>query len=115
MSSASYKSIAIALFVPGVSCYYPEVLTGNQQGFKIATLVDIENHELKNKEGNMGGLKVLSVTELIVTHILLVGGLVLVTIGLLQGTMVLNVIGIWVLALGLCVGLGAALKKLATK
>ena len=61
------------------------------------------------------GLKVLSITELLVTHILLVGGLVLITIGLLQEAMVLNVIGIWAFALGLCVGFGAAFKKLAAK
>ena len=48
-------------------------------------------------------------------HILVVGGLVLVTIGLLQGAMVLNIIGMWALALGLCVGLGAAFKKLLAK
>ncbi|MFC2003528.1 hypothetical protein ACFLV4_06280 [Chloroflexota bacterium] len=61
------------------------------------------------------GLKVLSITELLASHILLVGALVLVTIGLLQGIVVLNVIGIWAFALGLCVGVGAALKKLLAK
>ncbi len=60
-------------------------------------------------------LKVLSVKELVVSHILLVGGLILVTIGLLQGAMVLNIIGIWALALGLCLGLGAIFAKLAAK
>lgn len=61
------------------------------------------------------GLRVLSITEFLVSHSLLIGGLVLVTIGLLQGIMVLNIIGIWTLALGLCVGVGAALKKLVAK
>jgi len=61
------------------------------------------------------GLKVLSTTEFVVSHLLLVVGLVLVTVGLLQGFMVLNVIGIWALALGFCVGFGAAFKKLAAK
>jgi len=61
------------------------------------------------------GLSVFGIKELLVSHILLVGGLVLVTIGLLQGAMVLNVIGIWAIALGLCAGLGAAFKKLASK
>jgi len=61
------------------------------------------------------GLKILSTTEFLVAHILLVGGLVLVTIGLLQGVMVLNVIGIWALALGFCVEFGAAFKKLVSK
>ncbi len=58
------------------------------------------------------GLGVFSVKELLVSHILLVGGLVLVTIGLLQGNMVLNVIAIWAITLGLCAGFGAAFKKL---
>ena len=60
-------------------------------------------------------IKVMSVTEFLVSHLLLVAGLVLVTIGLLQGAMVLNVIGIWAIALGLCAGLGAVLKKLSAK
>ena len=61
------------------------------------------------------GLKVFSVSEFLVSHLLLVGGLVLVTIGLLQGAVVLNVIGIWAIALGLCTGLSIALKKLGAK
>ena len=61
------------------------------------------------------GLKVLGIRDLLVSHILLVGGLVLVTIGLLQDGMVLTIIGIWALALGLCSGFGAAFKKLASK
>ena len=60
-------------------------------------------------------LKVSSITEFLVSHILLVGGLVLITVGLLQGIMVLNIIGIWAFALGLCLGFGAAFKKLVTK
>ena len=60
-------------------------------------------------------IKVMSVTEFLVSHFLLAAGLVLVTIGLLQGVMVLNVIGIWAIALGLCTGLGAAFKKLSAK
>ena len=61
------------------------------------------------------GLSVFGIKELLVSHILLVGGLVLVTIGLLQEAMVLNILGIWAIALGLCTGLGAAFKKLASK
>ena len=61
------------------------------------------------------GLNVLGTKEFVVSHILLVGGLVLVTIGLLQEAMVLNILGIWAIALGLCTGLGAAFKKLASK
>ena len=60
-------------------------------------------------------LKVLKVKEFVLTHILLVGGLVLITIGLLQETMVLNIIGIWAFALGLCMGLGAIFAKLVSK
>ena len=60
-------------------------------------------------------LKVLSIQEWLSSHILLVGGLVLVTIGLLQEGVVLTIIGIWGFALGLCLGFGAAFKKLATK
>ena len=60
-------------------------------------------------------LKVLSIQQFILSHILLVGGLVLITIGLLQEGMVLNVIGIWCFALGLCLGFSAAFKKLAAK
>ena len=65
--------------------------------------------------GQRDGLKVLSITEFLVSHILLVDGLILVTIGLLQGVTVLTVIGIWALALGLCLGFSAAFKKLAAK
>jgi len=61
------------------------------------------------------GLKILKTTEFVASHILLVGGLVLITVGLLQETMVLNVIGIWAVALGLCTGLTAAFKKLIVK
>ena len=63
----------------------------------------------------MTGLKVLNTTELLVSHILIVGALVLVTVGLIQGVMGLNIIGIWAFALGLCVGVGGALKKLVAK
>ncbi len=60
-------------------------------------------------------LKVLSIQEFLTSHILLLGGLVLITIGLLRGAMVLNIIGIWAFALGLCLGLGSTLKKFAAK
>ena len=63
----------------------------------------------------MMGLKVLNVKEFVLSHILLVGGLVLITIGLLQETTVLTVIGIWVIALGLCLGFGFAFGKLVAK
>ncbi len=61
------------------------------------------------------GLKVLSITEFLLSHILLVGGLVLVTIGLLQDFMVLNIIGIWAFALGACLGFSFVFRKLAAK
>ena len=60
-------------------------------------------------------LKVLNVKEFVLSHILFVGGLVLITIGLLQETMGLTVIGIWVLALGLCLGAGFIFAKLVAK
>jgi len=63
----------------------------------------------------MMGLKVLSLREWIASHVLLIGGLVLITIGLLQEDMVLTVIGIWAFALGLCVAFTGAFKKLAAK
>ena len=61
------------------------------------------------------GLKVFSIQEWLTSHILLVGGLVLITIGLLQGNMALTIIGIWCFVLGLCLGFSAAFKKLITK
>jgi len=65
------------------------------------------------------GLKVFSTKEFIISHILVVGGLILVTVGILQGLTSLGVgliiTGIWVGALGLCMGFGAALKKLLAK
>jgi len=61
------------------------------------------------------GLKVLSIREWLISHILLVGGLVLVTIGLLQEMMVLNIVGMWAFVLGLCLGFSFAFKKLAAK
>ncbi len=60
-------------------------------------------------------LKVLSIKEFIFSHILLVGGLVLISLGLAWDATGLTIAGIWALALGLCLGLGAAFKKLATK
>lgn len=61
------------------------------------------------------GLKVLSVVEWLASHILIIGGLTLITIGLLQEVVVLTIIGIWAIALGACIVFGAAFRKLATK
>jgi hypothetical protein len=61
------------------------------------------------------GLKILSIREFLVSHVLLVGGLVLVTIGLLQDIMVLNIIGIWAFTFGACIGFCSAFRKLAAK
>ncbi|MFC2060704.1 hypothetical protein ACFLTZ_06445, partial [Chloroflexota bacterium] len=70
----------------------------------------------KRREGSMTGLKVLRMIEFITSHILLVGGLVLITIGIIQGSTtagtVLIIVGIWAFALGLCVTFSAAFKKL---
>jgi uncharacterized membrane protein YiaA len=61
------------------------------------------------------GLKVISMKEWLISHILLIAGLVLITIGLLEGRMVLNVIGMWAFTLGLCLGFSFAFRKLAAK
>lgn len=61
------------------------------------------------------GLKVLSIREFVVSHILFVGGLVLLTIGLYKGIMALNIISIWAFVLGLCLGFSALFKKLVAK
>lgn len=67
----------------------------------------------------MMGLKIFSTAEFVVTQVLLVGGLVLLTVGLLQGFTSLGaaliIAGMWVGALGLCLGSGAAFKKLMAK
>ena len=61
------------------------------------------------------GLKVLNIWQFLISHILLVAGLVLITIRLSQEAMVLNIIGIWCFALGLCLGFSYAFKKLVAK
>lgn len=61
------------------------------------------------------GLKVLSILEFLISHIFIVGGLVLITIGLLNELMVLNIIGIWILAVGFCLAIGFSFKKLMAK
>jgi len=61
------------------------------------------------------GLKVLTLKQWILSHALLVAGLILITIGLLQGGMVLNVIGIWAFTLGLCLLLGFSFARVISK
>lgn len=65
------------------------------------------------------GLKVFSITEFLISHILLVGGLVLVTVGILQGLTSLGVAliiaGMWVAAVGVCAVFLAAFRKLLAK
>ena len=61
------------------------------------------------------GLKVLSFPLFLISHLFLIGGLVLITLGLLNGPMLYNIIGIWAFALGLCVAVGFSFKKLASK
>ncbi|MFC2058277.1 hypothetical protein ACFLTS_01340 [Chloroflexota bacterium] len=63
------------------------------------------------------GLKLLTVTELIISHILLLAGLILLTVGLLLDPVSTGLIvaGMWAVALGLCISIGTALKKLAEK
>jgi len=65
------------------------------------------------------GLKVFAMKEFLTSHIMIVGGLVLITIGIIQGLttagVVLMIIGMWVGAIGLCTGFGTALKKILEK
>ena len=62
------------------------------------------------------GLKVLGIREWITSHILLVGGLALLTVGLVQEEgQGLVIAGIWAFALGLSIVFGAAFRKLMAK
>lgn len=61
------------------------------------------------------GLKVSGIREWITSHILLVGGLALLTVGLVQEGLGLVIAGIWAFALGLSIGFGAAFRKLMAK
>lgn len=61
------------------------------------------------------GLKVLSIAEFLISHILITGGLVLVTVGLLKGITTMHIAGMWVFAVGICFGLWSAFRKLAVK
>ena len=61
------------------------------------------------------GLKVLSVFEFLLSHVLIAGGLVMITLGLLNSIMVLNVIGIWVTMLGFCLAFTFTARKLYAK
>ncbi len=60
-------------------------------------------------------LKILSVKELVLSHVFLVGGLVLLSFGLALDIIGLTIAGIWVFALGLCAGFGLVFGKLMTK
>ena len=68
------------------------------------------------------GLKVLSIKEFLISHILLVGGLILVSIGILLHDLGLTrlgvalfIAGMWVGACGLYVAFGFIFKKLLAK
>lgn len=61
------------------------------------------------------GLKVLSFPLFLTSHIFIIGGLVMISLGLQKGTLLFNIIGIWVFALGLCVSIGYSFKKLVSK
>jgi len=62
------------------------------------------------------GLKVLGIKEFIVSHVLIVVGLILITVGIVKGPSVALIIaGIWVGAVGLCSLFGTAFKKIAEK
>jgi len=60
-------------------------------------------------------LKVLSIKEWVLSHILLIVGLILVSVGLPSGIIGLTIAGIWAFALGLCLLFGYAFAKLAAK
>lgn len=57
-------------------------------------------------------LQVLSFLEFFLSHLFLIAGLVLVTIGLLNGNLVLTIIGIWIFMLGVCLGFTFTARKL---
>ena len=65
------------------------------------------------------GLKIFTTKEFIISHTLVIGGLILITAGILQGLSSLGaaliIVGMWVGALGLCIGFGTAFKKLLAK
>jgi uncharacterized membrane protein YiaA len=61
------------------------------------------------------GLKVISIWEFIISHLFLVAGLILITVGMLNDEVALNIIGIWIFVLGLCLGFGFVFKRLAAK
>jgi hypothetical protein len=61
------------------------------------------------------GLKVYSMTEFLASHILLLGGLILFTIGFIQDAGELIIAGVWAFALGVCIGFSAAVKRLMAK
>ena len=69
----------------------------------------------KKDGGKRMGLKVLSIRELLASHTIIIAGLVLITIGLLQDVMILNIAGIWTAALGFCIVFGAVFRKLVSK
>ena len=60
-------------------------------------------------------LRVLNIWQFLVSHVLLIVGLILLSVGLASGNVSLNIVGIWLLALGLCMGFGYAFKKLVAK
>jgi len=61
------------------------------------------------------GLSVMSIQEWIISHILFLGGLIVITIGLLNDSMGFTIAGIWAFVLGVCLGTSAIVKKLFAK
>ncbi len=60
-------------------------------------------------------LKVLNIKEWVLSHVFLIGGLVLLSIGLGSGAIGLTITGIWCIAGGFCFTLRSAFAKLAAK
>ena len=61
------------------------------------------------------GLKVLSRNQFILSHVLLVGGLILFSVGPALHITALIFAGIWFFAGGMCVAFSSAFAKLAAK
>ena len=62
------------------------------------------------------GLKILASREFMASHILVIVGVILITVGLALGiNIIVFLVGIWVGAIGLYALFGAALKKILDK
>ena len=60
-------------------------------------------------------LQVLSFLEFFLSHACLVAGFILITLGLSQPNVVLNIIGIWLIGLGVCLAFTFSVRKIYQK